>query len=153
MEGWWSVSSSTVPAWVQIPAVLKKKKKKEEAGYWLPKPVTLATEEAEIRRIVVQRQPRQIVCETLSWKYLTQKRAGRVAQDVGPEFKTHTAKQKKWKWSWLCLLQHYQSNVLVLDFFMSGLLRIFYIKDYVICDVFNSLGVLFCCCFCPYHTG
>jgi hypothetical protein len=34
----------------------------------------------QIRRIVVQTQPGQIVCETLSQKYLTQKRAGRVAQ-------------------------------------------------------------------------
>jgi hypothetical protein len=36
-------------------------------------PVILATQEAEIRRTVVQSQPRQIVCETLSQKYLTQK--------------------------------------------------------------------------------
>jgi hypothetical protein len=31
-------------------------------------PVTLATQEAEIRRTEVQSQPRQIVYETLSWK-------------------------------------------------------------------------------------
>jgi hypothetical protein len=36
-------------------------------------PVILATQEAEIRRIVVQSQPGKIVCETLSQKYLTQK--------------------------------------------------------------------------------
>jgi hypothetical protein len=32
-------------------------------------PVILATQEAEIRRIAVQSQPRQIICETLSRKY------------------------------------------------------------------------------------
>jgi hypothetical protein len=36
-------------------------------------PVILATQEAEIRRIAVQRQPRQIVWELLPQKYLTQK--------------------------------------------------------------------------------
>jgi hypothetical protein len=37
-----------------------------------------------------------IVHETLSRKYLTQKRAGGVAQNVGPEFKSyfHTHKKK-----------------------------------------------------------
>jgi hypothetical protein len=43
-------------------------------------PVILATWEAEIKRIAVQGQPRQIVYETLAQKYLTQKRAGRVVQ-------------------------------------------------------------------------
>jgi hypothetical protein len=32
-------------------------------------PIILATQEAEIRRIAVQSQPGQIVCETLSRKY------------------------------------------------------------------------------------
>jgi hypothetical protein len=36
-------------------------------------PVILATQEAEIRRILIQSHPRQIVCQTLSQKYLTQK--------------------------------------------------------------------------------
>jgi hypothetical protein len=45
-------------------------------------PVILATQEAEIRRIVVISQPRQIVCETLSQKYPTQNRAGGVTQAV-----------------------------------------------------------------------
>jgi hypothetical protein len=31
-------------------------------------PIVLATQEAEIRRIMIQSQPRQIVCETLSRK-------------------------------------------------------------------------------------
>jgi hypothetical protein len=37
-------------------------------------PVILATQEAEIRRIVVQSQPRQIVCENLSQKTLHKRR-------------------------------------------------------------------------------
>jgi hypothetical protein len=36
-------------------------------------PVILATQEAEMRRIVVHSQPREIVHETLSRKYLTKK--------------------------------------------------------------------------------
>jgi hypothetical protein len=50
-------------------------------------PVVLATQEAEIRKISVQSQPRQIVHEPLSQKKQTPKRAGGVAQGVGPEFK------------------------------------------------------------------
>jgi hypothetical protein len=41
-------------------------------GRWLTS-VILATQEAVIRRITVQSQPKQIVHETLSQKYLTQK--------------------------------------------------------------------------------
>jgi hypothetical protein len=36
----------------------------------------LATQEADIRRIAVQSQPRQIVCKTLSRKTLSQKGGG-----------------------------------------------------------------------------
>jgi ribosomal protein S20 len=50
-------------------------------------PVILATQEAEINRITVQSQPRQIVQKTLSRKILHKNRAGRVAQGEGPEFK------------------------------------------------------------------
>jgi hypothetical protein len=57
------------------------KKKKMARRWWLTL-VTLATWEAEIRRIVVQNQCGQIVLKTLSQKYPTQKRAGRVAQVV-----------------------------------------------------------------------
>jgi hypothetical protein len=45
--------------------------------------------------MVVQSQPRQIVQETLSQKSPSQKRAGRVAQGVGPEFKPQYRKKKK----------------------------------------------------------
>jgi hypothetical protein len=56
--------------------------------------------QAEIRRILVQSQHGQIICETLSRKNPLQKRAGRVAQDIGPEFKLHHGKKKKKKKMW-----------------------------------------------------
>jgi hypothetical protein len=43
-------------------------------------PVILATQEAEIRRIEVQSQPGQIVCETLSQKNPSQQSAGGVVK-------------------------------------------------------------------------
>jgi hypothetical protein len=46
-----------------------------------------ATQEAEIKKIAVQSLPRQIVRETLFQKNPSQKKAGGVAQGVGPEFK------------------------------------------------------------------
>jgi hypothetical protein len=51
--------------------------------------VILATQEAEIRRIVVRSQLWQIVCETLSQNNSLQNRAGGEAQGVGPEFKPY----------------------------------------------------------------
>jgi hypothetical protein len=49
--------------------------------------VILATQEAEISRIMVQSQPGQIIHETLSRiKHFTKKACG-VAQGVGPEIK------------------------------------------------------------------
>jgi hypothetical protein len=60
-------------------------------------PVILATQEAEIRRISVQSQPRQIVHKTLSRKKPIKKRARGVAQGVGHEFKPSTAKKEKTK--------------------------------------------------------
>jgi hypothetical protein len=45
-------------------------------------PVILATQEAEIRRIVVRSQLGQVVCKPLSQKCPTQNRAGRVAHVV-----------------------------------------------------------------------
>jgi hypothetical protein len=53
---------------------------------WLT-PVIPATQEADIRRIIVQSQPGQIVHETLSQQIPSPKRAGGVAQVEGPEFK------------------------------------------------------------------
>jgi hypothetical protein len=50
-------------------------------------PIILTTQEADIRKITVRSQPRQIVCKTLSQKYPSQKMAGGVAQGKGPEFK------------------------------------------------------------------
>jgi hypothetical protein len=61
---------------------------------WLT-PVILATQKAEIRRIVVQTQLGQTVRETLSRKTLHKNRAGRVAQGEGPEFKAQYHTQKK----------------------------------------------------------
>jgi hypothetical protein len=63
----------------------------------LAHPVILPTQETEIRRIKVRSQPRQTVCETLSLKTPSHtKKAGGMAQGVGPEFKPqyHTKKQK-----------------------------------------------------------
>jgi hypothetical protein len=52
-------------------------------------PVILATQEAEIRRIMVRSHPGQ--------KTQSQKRAGGVAQGVGPAFKLQYCKKKKKK--------------------------------------------------------
>jgi hypothetical protein len=52
------------------------------SGCWWLRPVFLATQEAEIRSIRVQSQPRQIFQENLSQKTPTQSGAGRVAQMV-----------------------------------------------------------------------
>jgi hypothetical protein len=63
---------------------------------WLT-PIILSTQEAEIRRIKVQSQPRQIVHKNLSRKKPIPSRPGRVAQGVGPEFNPlyHKKKEKK----------------------------------------------------------
>jgi hypothetical protein len=57
-------------------------KKKVLAGLWWFTPVILDTQEAEIRRITVQSQPGEIVCETLSQRNPTQNKAGGVAEVV-----------------------------------------------------------------------
>jgi hypothetical protein len=82
MQGW-SGRSSKSACLASVPVPPRKKEKKKDAKHvkkkkntgvpsshvarcrWLT-PVILATQEAEIRRIVVQSQLQQIVCETLS---------------------------------------------------------------------------------------
>jgi hypothetical protein len=55
------------------------KKEEEEAECWWLIPIILATQEAKIKRITVQDQPKQIVLETLSQKHPTQRKVGKVA--------------------------------------------------------------------------
>jgi hypothetical protein len=54
------------------------------ARCWWLTPEILGTQEAEIRRIVFQGQPGQIVHKTLSRKTLHKNRAGRGAQGSSP---------------------------------------------------------------------
>jgi hypothetical protein len=63
--------------------------KLQQAGHqWLTS-IILATQEAEIRRITVRSQPGQsIPRDPISKKKPSQKRAGGVAQNVGPEAKS-----------------------------------------------------------------
>jgi hypothetical protein len=60
----------------------------------------LATQETEIRKIVVLSQPGQIVHYTLSQKTLHKNKAGGVAQGEGPEFKFQCHTQKNFTISW-----------------------------------------------------
>jgi hypothetical protein len=81
------------------PLTSQSRSKREEEGAgcrWLT-PVIPATQEVEIRKIVVQSQPEQIVHETLSQKIRHKNRAGRVAQGEGLEFKPQYHKKKKKK--------------------------------------------------------
>jgi hypothetical protein len=65
--------------------------------WWLT-PVIVATQEAEIRRISVRSQPRQnSSARPYLQKTFHRKRAGGVAQAVGPEFKLQHCKKKKKK--------------------------------------------------------
>jgi hypothetical protein len=58
-------------------------------------PVILAIQEAEIRRITVRSQQRQIVLgDSILKKTLCKKRTGRVIQSAGPEFKPWYHKKK-----------------------------------------------------------
>jgi hypothetical protein len=63
-------------------------------GWWLT-PVFLTTQEAVIRAIMVCSQPGQTIHKILSQKNPSQKRAGGMAQGVGPEFKPYYCKKKK----------------------------------------------------------
>jgi hypothetical protein len=68
-------------------------KKEFRAGRWWVTPAILATQEVEIRRITVGSQ--QLVHKTSSRKTLHKKRAGRMAQGEGPEFKPQYQRKKK----------------------------------------------------------
>jgi hypothetical protein len=61
---------------------------------WLT-PVIPATQEAEMRQIMVQSQPRKIVHQTQSAKNPSQKRDGKVVQGVGLECKPQYRGKKK----------------------------------------------------------
>jgi hypothetical protein len=76
---------------------LLKKNKTKAARHWWLTPLILGTQEAEIRRIMVQSQPGQIVFETLSQKTLHKDRTGGVAQGKGPKFKPQYCQKKKKK--------------------------------------------------------
>jgi hypothetical protein len=58
-------------------------------------PIILATQEAEIRRIVVRSQPGANSSQDPISKKPNTKRTGRVAQGVGPEFKPQYCQKKK----------------------------------------------------------
>jgi hypothetical protein len=59
----------------------------QQAGHQWLMLVILATQEAEIRRIAVRSQLRQIFHETLSQETLHKNKAGGMAQGEGSEFK------------------------------------------------------------------
>jgi hypothetical protein len=58
-------------------------------------PAILGTQEAEIRRIIVQSHPGQVVLETYLKTNPSQKRASGVAQGIHPEFKPQYHKKEK----------------------------------------------------------
>jgi hypothetical protein len=57
------------------------------ARHWWLTPVILATQKADIRRIMIRSQLRKKVCKILSRKTLHKNMAGGMAQGEGPEFK------------------------------------------------------------------
>jgi hypothetical protein len=69
-------------------------RKKEAWHQWLM-PVILASQEAEIRRITLWSQPKQIVHEAQCQKNPSQKRPGGIAQGEGAEFKPQHCKKNR----------------------------------------------------------
>jgi hypothetical protein len=85
----WPCSSGLVVAQYIIAAACGEQSEKESQRWWLT-PVIPATQEAEIRRTVVQSQPRQIVCETQSQKIPSpkeRKKERKSNQDLNIPFK------------------------------------------------------------------
>jgi hypothetical protein len=62
----WQVNSKL--SYAHLVEILKVYFKTILARHWWFTPAILATQEADIRRIMVRNQPGEIVCETLSWK-------------------------------------------------------------------------------------
>jgi hypothetical protein len=90
----WEAEAEGSRAWDSL-AVRPCLKNKLTARCWWLTPVILATQEAEIRRISVQSQRRQILHEPLSQKKKKiTKGAGGVDQGVGPEFKSQNCQKK-----------------------------------------------------------
>jgi hypothetical protein len=69
------------------------------AGHWKLMPIILATQKAEIKRITVQSQSQANNLWDSILKKIT-KRAGGVAQGVGPEFKPQYCQKKKKERKW-----------------------------------------------------
>jgi hypothetical protein len=57
-------------------------------------PIILATQEVEIRRVMGERQPEQIVCKTLSGKNLSHKKRTGIGPEFKPQHHTHTHTQR-----------------------------------------------------------
>jgi hypothetical protein len=74
-------------------------------GQWWLTPIILAIQEAEIRRIV---KLREVIHETLSWKYPSQKRAGEEAQAVEREAPVQTTNDRYFTLPYLALVNTWQ---------------------------------------------
>jgi hypothetical protein len=92
---------------------IRSQKEKKPARHWWLMPVILATQEAEIRRILVQSQPGQTDRETLSQKTLHKK-------GLVEWFKKKKKKPEKKKKNGENHLQHQLSEVILLVSIFSG---------------------------------